>query len=156
MIYFVAGLFVLGLSLLFMKWLSETSPRNIKITFVFILSFLLAVASFVLFFAGKLILSIPSLVAAFIAYQRYRFLKNIWNNVNGNAQNQNNEGTRNSGLTREKAAKILGVSIEASPQEIKAAHKELMKKFHPDHGGNSYQASEINEAKDILLNKNGK
>ncbi|WP_369405914.1 hypothetical protein [Sneathiella glossodoripedis] len=34
---------------------------------------------------------------------------------------------------------------------MKAAHKKLMKKFHPDHGGSAYMAAKINQARDILI-----
>ena len=45
----------------------------------------------------------------------------------------------------------LKIAPAYSMSEIKKAHKKLMKKYHPDQGGSTYQAKEINEAKDILL-----
>ena len=54
-------------------------------------------------------------------------------------------------MDRHQAAEILGVSSNASRDEVRLAHKQLMQKLHPDKGGNAYLASFINQAKDKLL-----
>lgn len=54
-------------------------------------------------------------------------------------------------MTREEAAAVLGLKVGASAADVKAAHKRLMKDFHPDKGGSDYLAAKINAAKDVLL-----
>jgi hypothetical protein len=57
------------------------------------------------------------------------------------------------GMDEATACSILGLAPGASADEIKAAHRRLMTKLHPDHGGSSYLAAQLNQAKDYLLRR---
>lgn len=56
-------------------------------------------------------------------------------------------------MTREEAALILGVNVNASDKDIGDAHRRLITKNHPDVGGTDYLAAKINQARDVLLKR---
>ena len=54
-------------------------------------------------------------------------------------------------MTREEALAVLGLAEGASAEEIRAAHRRLIQRMHPDVGGTADLAARINRAKDVLL-----
>jgi hypothetical protein len=56
-------------------------------------------------------------------------------------------------MSVDEAYAILGLSTGADADAIKEAHRRLMVKLHPDHGGSDYLATKINRARDVLLHR---
>jgi uncharacterized membrane protein len=56
-----------------------------------------------------------------------------------------------SDMTREEALAVLGLAEGATEEEIRAAHRRLIRRTHPDAGGTADLAARINRAKDVLV-----
>ncbi|WP_311275122.1 DnaJ domain-containing protein [Methylobacterium sp. WCS2018Hpa-22] len=56
-------------------------------------------------------------------------------------------------MTQEEAHQILGLQSGATLQQIRTAHRTLMKRWHPDQGGTVEGASRINAARDRLVSR---
>jgi hypothetical protein len=54
-------------------------------------------------------------------------------------------------MTCQEALAILGLQEGATDEEIRAAHRRLILRMHPDAGGSAELAARINRAKDVLL-----
>ncbi len=54
-------------------------------------------------------------------------------------------------MSRDQAREVLGLGTHPTRDEVIAAHRRLMQKVHPDRGGSTFLAQQLNEAKRVLL-----
>lgn len=59
--------------------------------------------------------------------------------------------TVRSAMTHAEALRLLDLPPTATPDEIRAAHRRLIGRVHPDAGGSAELAGKINAARDLLL-----
>lgn len=77
-----------------------------------------------------------------------------WREAWGGQEKQTSQASSGA-MTRKEALAILGLKDNPAVEDIRSAHRRLMKEFHPDHGGSDYLAAKINEAKDLLVQELG-
>jgi DnaJ-domain-containing protein 1 len=73
-----------------------------------------------------------------------------WRGAGGNAEG-GRASAGNSAMSRDEAYELLGLQPGASDAEIRDAHRKLLMANHPDKGGSTYIAAQINQARDVLL-----
>lgn len=141
---FLLGTFFLVLGYFFVRWLKRANRAEImtviKIALVVFASIFLTILILTGQFYRALILGGVSLCVAVLARSRLRRKKS-----------PNLKGYHKGSMTLEMACDILGVEEDASEIEIRRAHKEMLKRVHPDQGGSDYLCKQVNQARDFLL-----
>lgn len=54
-------------------------------------------------------------------------------------------------MSKSEALRLLGLSLGATSDEVRAAHRRKLQEHHPDRGGDPDMAARINQARDVLL-----
>ncbi|KAA0147740.1 hypothetical protein FNF27_07902 [Cafeteria roenbergensis] len=64
---------------------------------------------------------------------------------------KNYKGPFEDAMSRREAALILGCRESSNPDTVRARHRKLLIKNHPDRGGSTFISIKVNEAKAVLL-----
>lgn len=56
-------------------------------------------------------------------------------------------------MTADQARQLLDLPRSASPEDIRAAHRRLIARVHPDAGGSADLTRQVNAARDVLLSR---
>jgi hypothetical protein len=155
---FVLGLLLMAGLLMLGRWYSSANPKIIIKVLKFLLFGIIGAA--VLFFisTGKLawaFFAIPALVPWFLrARTVHRAYRNFFKASNSDYDGFGGAGSETvNKMSKAKALEILGLKEGANEQQIRDAHRRLITGIHPDHGGSTYLAVQINQAKETLLEK---
>jgi DnaJ-class molecular chaperone len=63
---------------------------------------------------------------------------------------------RRAAMSAAEARALLGVDRAASENDVRAAHRRLIQRVHPDAGGSAALATKVNAARDVLLAELGR
>lgn len=126
------------------------SANWVQIKSLFLVVFVVAMAAAVFFMAiyGRLLGAIGFLVAL------APILLSLWSMTSRREDAPLvEEAVPSQIMGRREAYEILGLEEYASDEEIRTAHRKLIRKLHPDQDGSGWLAAKINRARDILLSK---
>ncbi|MGM0434890.1 MAG: DnaJ domain-containing protein [Pseudomonadota bacterium] len=91
---------------------------------------------------------------AFQLWLLWRRIRNAGGSAGAGQERDNGQQAppSNSGrMDPRQARDVLNVPADAGRDEIVKAHRRLIQKVHPDHGGSDELAARVNEAKEVLL-----
>lgn len=126
----------------------KSQPEKFNDMFGKVLGVVLAIVGFILLIRGQLVPGLALASGAVLSWQG-----SLWSYLRSRAGGGEIKSGVKDSMTREQALEILELSGNPTEEEIKEAHHRLMMKMHPDQGGSGYIATQLNQAKDLLLNK---
>ena len=101
---------------------------------------------------------LPFLRRGFSLVRYLPFLGRLFRQFNQNANPGQGPGAdqRSSApdvMTPKQASAVLDLAPDANKQDVIDAHRRLMTKVHPDKGGSTFLAQQLNEAKRVLIKR---
>lgn len=146
----VLGILVLAAIIASIFFLSRRSPKEIRLVLSILLPLLVALAFGLLLLAGRVAFAFILLGLVF------PFFRKLWRVDGSTGQNPSGGGsplgrnpTRVMGY--DEALDVLGLQAGADRDAIDQAYRSLMLKVHPDQGGSDWLATQLTQARDILL-----
>ena len=144
-VWLIVGIALAFLLLMLLSWWAKADVKTAKSSLFWAIIAVCAVISLALFASGRGFAAI--LPIGFTVWKLFGANAKL-----GSAGSSNRSASRQSGrMSASEAREVLGVDEGAGEDEINAAYRQLMAKYHPDKGGNDWMASKLNEARQTLL-----
>jgi hypothetical protein len=144
--YLLLGALAVLALLLVSRGLSNLSRRAMKRLALAVLCLGAATALVLFVVSGRFALAAPAGALALWGMRAYLLARQIRAKSVGPEKPAASQA-----MDRAQALEVLGLEPEASKDDIEAAYKTLIVKNHPDQGGTDWLATQLNEARRILL-----
>jgi hypothetical protein len=143
-VWLIVGVALAFLLLMLLNWWAKADVKTAKSSLFWAILAVCALLTFALVATGRGLAAI--IPAGFVAWRMFGSGMRVKHGPGG-GQAPRTEGR----MSISEAREVLGVSEKANEDEINAAYRKLMAKYHPDKGGNDWMASKLNEARRTLL-----
>ena len=165
MIRILFGVLIVAGALYLVRWFLKTPAENVAATLRKSAFFLAGIGLIALAATGRLhwlfaflgaavpalVKHAPNLLRLLGFYQVFRNTRQSGPNPNQHSSSGQRPPPRAGQMGHDEAYAILGLQPGASREAIIQAHRSLIQKMHPDRGGSTHLAAQINEAKRVLL-----
>ncbi|MBC37193.1 MAG: hypothetical protein CMM97_05105 [Rickettsiales bacterium] len=149
----IIGLVIFILLIYVLKAFARANPKKILKFLKIIGIILLTILVFYLAGTGKFLAALGGITGIISLLVKWGIL---WKQLNAlfNFKKSSEHGKEKlAEMSRREALEVLGLQESCSKDDVRFAHKKLIKGIHPDQGGSDWLAAKINHAKDILLGK---
>ncbi|WP_417457584.1 J domain-containing protein [Kordiimonas sp.] len=146
--WLILGVIMAGILLMLLNWWARADVKSAKSLLFWSIVALCGVFGLLLFATGKGFAAIvPAGFAAWRMFGAPRMGRGSGSGSTGASS------ARQPSMSRSEALDVLGLEDGATDDEVNAAYRAMMAKYHPDKGGNDWMASKLNEARKTLLGK---
>lgn len=161
---FLLGIIIFVIVYLFLNWFASSSSKKIALTIKRIAVYLSLALAAILTIGGKYLFSLPFLfvilsglkikgLTALQVMQLWRLIQFLKNSRKF-SQDQFGKSQSSTGITKDDAYKLLGLTTGCTKEEVLQAAMRLQKKIHPDMNRDvkTERLSQlVNEARDKIL-----
>ncbi|MFD2235596.1 hypothetical protein [Phaeospirillum tilakii] len=132
-------------------WLGRTAPGRVRSVLLGLAWLLLAAVGVVLLLTGRVAGLAALLVGLSPWLARALRLPQLWRLLRDGAPAAAPPPGGMQAMSRAQAYAVLGLAPGATPAQVRAAHRRLIRANHPDRGGSTWIAAQLNQARDLLL-----
>jgi len=139
------------LLLLALGWLTRTAPNTVRSVLIGAIWLSLAAIGVVLLLTGR-VAGLAALIFGLSPWlARLLRLPQLWRLLREGPPRAAPPPPAEGAMSRTQAYAILGLAPGATPAQIRDAHRRLIRANHPDRGGSTWIAAQLNQARDLLL-----
>lgn len=134
-----------------LRWIASLDSHSLARALKYFSLIIVAIAILLMILTGRAAHGLAVLLGLLPFVMRWYLVRRQELKEKTSDRSETKQVPQKTGMTLEEAYEILDLPENASRKEVMKAYRKLMEKVHPDKGGSTYLASQINEAKDLII-----